>query len=98
MPFLVVPIFWRPRYRSITASSFLWYGMMRWALDEILSRVGSTPRLVSISISSSRTFGSITQPEAITGVQSGYITPLGMSESANFSLPTTMVCPALFPP
>ena len=44
---------------------------MRWALDEIRTRDGSRPRAATISISSSRTLGSMTVPEAMTGVQCG---------------------------
>ena len=67
MPFLVVPIWLRPRNRSITASSFLWYGMIRWGFDEMRSRDVSMPRDSSMSSSSRSTLGSITVPDAITG-------------------------------
>ena len=72
--------------------------MIRWALAEMRNRDGSTPRSPSIPISSSNTWGSMTTPEAITGVTPGYITPDGTNDSANRSDPTTIVCPALLPP
>ncbi len=44
---------------------------MRWALEDSRTRDGSRPLPATISISSSRTFGSITVPEAMTGMQLG---------------------------
>ena len=75
----------------MTASSFLWYGMMRWAFEEMRSLDVSMPRDSNMSSSSSSTLGSMTVPDAITGTACGYMTPLGVRERANFCSPMTMV-------
>ncbi len=56
------------------------------------------PLRSSESISSIRNFGSTTTPLPITGMVSGYSTPLGSNWRAKLSPSTTTVCPALCPP
>jgi hypothetical protein len=67
-------------------------------LEEMRTREGS--RFFSAAMSSSEisTLGSMTVPEAITGVQLGYMIPEGIIDRASRCSPTMMVCPALFPP
>ncbi len=71
---------------------------MRWALEDTFSRSQDRPRRSSMSISSSRTWGSTTTPLPMTGTMWSYSTPEGMSWSANVSPSTTSVWPALWPP
>ena len=66
MPRRVVPIWLRPRRVSPAVSSSRWYGMIMWALADTRRPDRSTPRARSSSISSVRTFGSITTPLPIT--------------------------------
>ena len=71
MPRFVVPSLFFPRNRSVTLSSSWWYGMIRWALPETLSRDVSIPLPASMSSSAMRTAGSTTTPLPITGVTWG---------------------------
>ena len=82
----------------MTLSIAVWYDVIRWALPEMRTREALTPRASSPSISSNSTRASITTPLAITGMQPGVRTPLGIRWVANFSPSTTMVWPALLPP
>ena len=98
MPRPVVPIARLPRKRSVTLSSVWWYGATRCAFALIRSREVSTPRLVSMAISSNSAARFTTTPLPITGVTCGERIPAGRSLSSNFSPSTTTVCPALLPP
>src|SRR2546423_4904626 len=72
--------------------------MIRWALAEIRSPCGSTPRRRSASISSVRTRGSMTTPLPITHVLPGYRMPDGTRWNFHSSPLRTIVWPALLPP
>lgn len=98
MPRPVVPIARLPRKRSVTLSSVWWYGATMWALALMRRRVVSTPRELSVAISSKSASRLITTPLPITGVTWGERIPAGRSLSSNFSPWTTTVCPALLPP
>src|SRR5438270_6120851 len=73
--------------------------MIRCASAEMSSRSQDRPRSARPSISAISTFGSITTPLPITGVQPGVSTPEGSRCSAYFwPSGVITVCPALLPP
>jgi hypothetical protein len=79
-----VPIFDLPKNLSLTLSIVRWYGVIKWALVEILSFEVSTPRSFKPLISLSSTAGSITTPLPITGITFGDKIPDGSRWSAYF--------------
>src|SRR4051794_38593041 len=98
MPRRVVPIWLRPSRASPAVSSSRWYGMIMCALALTRRPLRSTPRLRSSSISSVRTFGSITTPLPITHFLPGYRIPDGIKRNFQTAPSRTMVWPALLPP
>ena len=90
MPRLVVPSAFLPRNRSVRRSNSWWYGIIRCALPETMSRETSTFLALNESNSASRTAGSTTTPLPMTGVIVGYSTPEGTSCKAKASPLTTM--------
>src|SRR3954447_11891630 len=72
--------------------------MIRCALAETFRPLTSMPRVRRLSISSVRTFGSITTLLPITHVLPGYRIPLGMRWNFHVSPSRTIVWPALLPP
>ena len=87
MPRPVVPIFDLPKNLSETLSMVRWYGVIRWALVEILSFEVLIPRSLRPFISSSNTAGSITTPLPITGTTFGERIPEVVSYT-HLTLPT----------
>ena len=72
--------------------------MITCALPDMRSLSVAMPLDSSMSISSTSTCGSMTQPLPITGVTASYMMPLGMRCSASFVSPWMTVWPALLPP